>query len=238
MGTLYVVGVGPGDPQLLTLKAARLLDACRIWLVPSAFEGGGSTALKIASGAVSAEGKMILSHHFPMKKIRRGEEPDPEVKRAWDAAASQVVDLLNRGEDVVFPTLGDPGLYSTAFYLCETLSQYGSVDVEIVPGISAFSSVSATAELPLCLGDEKLVVIPAVFEDETIIEMIKLADVLVFMKVHKAMGRLVNLLEQFGLVERAVLIERCTQAGQHIWHDIRQTVGKELHYFSTVIVRK
>ncbi len=238
MGTLYVVGVGPGDPQLLTLKAARLLDTCPIWFVPSAFEKGGSTALKIASGAVSAEGKTILSHHFPMKKVKRGEAPDDEVQRAWNAAAFQITDLLNKGEDVVFPTLGDPVVYSTAFYVCEALAKYGSFNLEIVPGISAFSSVSAAAELPLCLGDEKLVVIPAVFEDEKIIEMIKLADALVFMKVYKAMDRLVNLLDEFGLVERAVLIEKCAQDGQHIWHDIRQTVGKELHYFSTVIVRK
>ena len=72
-GTFYIVGVGPGDPQLMTLKAAKILENCNVWFVPSAFENGGSMALKIASGAVSREGKTILSHHFPMKQVYRGE---------------------------------------------------------------------------------------------------------------------------------------------------------------------
>ena len=120
-GTFHVVGVGPGDPQLLTLKAVQLLTTCRTWFVPSAFENGGSMALKIVSGVVSREGKTILSHRFPMKPVHRGQEVDPEVADAWRQAAETITSCLARGEDVVFPTLGDPAIYSTGFYVCETL---------------------------------------------------------------------------------------------------------------------
>lgn len=238
-GTFYIVGVGPGDPQLMTLKAARILEKCNIWFVPSAFENGGSMALKIASGVVNREGKTILSHHFPMKQVHRGEEPDPEIKSAWQEAAKTIMESLGDGQDVVFPTLGDPAIYSTGFYVCETLQEYGSpFKIQIVPGVSAIGASSAVSALPLCLGDERLVVIPATFENEHIRELLQLSDVVVFMKVYKVMERLVGLLEELGLVDNAVLVERCSLPDQRIWTDVRQAVGQNIHYFSTMVVRK
>jgi len=238
-GTFYVVGVGPGDPQLMTLKAARILEECDVWFVPSAFDNGGSMALKIASGAVQGEGKTILSHRFPMKQIHRGEAPDPEVKSAWQEAAKTIMASLADGKDVVFPTPGDPAIYSTGFYVCETLQEYGSpFKVEIIPGVSAIGASSAVAALPLCLGDERLVVIPATFENERIRELLELSDVVVFMKVYKVMARLVGLLEELGLVDNAVLVERCSLDDQKIWTNVREAVGRDIHYFSTMVVRK
>ena len=238
-GTFYVVGVGPGDPQLMTLKAAEILKKCAVWFVPSAFENGGSMALKIATGVVSQEGKTILSHHFPMKQVHRGQVVDIEVKNAWQEAAKTIMTCLREGQDVVFPTLGDPAIYSTGFYVCETLQEYGSpFHVEIVPGVSAVGASSAAASVPLCLGDERLVVIPATFANERIRELLQLCEVAVFMKVHKVMPRLVDLLEELGLVERSVLIERCSLEDQKIWRDVRQAKDKEIHYFSTMVVRK
>lgn len=238
-GTFYVVGVGPGDPQLMTLKAAAILTKCPVWFVPSAFENGGSMALKIASGAVGQEGKTILSHRFPMKQIHRGQPTDPEVKSAWQEAAKTIMGHLQEGQDVVFPTLGDPAIYSTAYYVCETLQEYGSpFRVEIVPGVSAIGASSAAAAVPLCLGDERLVVIPATFENERIRELLNLCDVAVFMKVHTVMDRLVGLLDELGLADRAVLVERSSLEDQKIWKNVRDAVGQEIHYFSTMVVRK
>ena len=238
-GTFYVVGMGPGDPQLMTLKAAAILKKCAVWFVPSAFENGGSMALSIAAGVVSHEGKTILSHRFPMKQVRRGQLPDPEVKSAWQEAAKTIMGCLQQGQDVVFPTLGDPAIYSTGFYVCETLQEYGSpFNVEIVPGVSAIGASSAAAAVPLCLGDERLVVIPATFENERIRELLSLCDVAVFMKVHKVMPRLVGLLEELGLADKAVLVERCSLEDQKIWTNVREAVDQEIHYFSTMVVRR
>jgi precorrin-2/cobalt-factor-2 C20-methyltransferase len=238
-GTFYVVGVGPGDPQLMTLKAAKILADCQIWFVPSAFENGGSMALKIASGAVDSNGKTILSHRFPMKMVRRSKTPDTEVLDAWKAAAETIISYLEKGQDVVFPTLGDPAIYSTGFYVCETLQTYGApFPIKIIPGVSAVGASSAESALPLCLGDERLMVLPATFENGRLRELIEVCDVVVFMKVHKAMDRLVPLLEDMKLIDNAVLVERCSLEDQHVWLDVRQAVGKELHYFSTMVVRK
>lgn len=238
-GTFYVVGVGPGDPQLMTLKAARVLEKCNTWFVPSAFENGGSMALKIVSGAVEVAGKNILNHRFPMKQVQRGKAPDAEVQAAWRNAASTIIEILNKGEDVVFPTLGDPAIYSTGFYVCETLQDYGApFKLEIVPGVSAIGATSAISEMPLCLGDERLVVIPATFEDEKIKEILELSDAIVFMKVFKVMDRLVKLLDELGLVDKAVLVEKCSLEDQKIWTNIREAVGQDIHYFSTMVVRK
>jgi precorrin-2/cobalt-factor-2 C20-methyltransferase len=238
-GTFYVVGVGPGDPQLMTLKAARILEECDIWFVPSAFENGGSMAHKIAAGAVGDRDKTILNHRFPMKQVFRGQDPDPELKDAWQEAARTIMDHLAKGQDVVFPTLGDPAIYSTGYYVCETLQEYGCpFKVEIVPGVSAIGASSAVSSMPLCLGDERLVVIPATFENDQIHELLALSDAAVFMKVSKVMERLVGLLDDLGLVDNAVLVERCSLADQRVWTNIREAVGQDLHYFSTMVVRK
>ncbi|PID74575.1 MAG: precorrin-2 C(20)-methyltransferase [Deltaproteobacteria bacterium] len=238
-GTFYIVGVGPGDPQLLTLKGARILQETDIWFVPSAYRKGGSRALEIASGAVETAGKKILSHHFPMKRVQRGQAPDAEIQQAWRKAASIVVRCLDEGEDVAFPTLGDPAIYSTGFYVIETLQAYGSsFHFEIVPGISSMGAVSASSGLPLCLGDERFVVIPAAFEDEKIRLLLDCGEAFVFMKVHKALERIIGILDELDLVDNAVLIERASFADERVWTNIREAVGEELHYFSSLIVRK
>jgi len=90
-GKFYVIGVGPGDPELMTLKAVRLLEKCQVWLTPTGRKNGESTALAIVENVVSNAGKEILTHYFPMKKVHMGQEPDPEVKEAWDQAASKPV---------------------------------------------------------------------------------------------------------------------------------------------------
>ncbi|MFA7346178.1 MAG: precorrin-2 C(20)-methyltransferase [Desulfurivibrionaceae bacterium] len=241
-GTLYVVGVGPGDPELMTLKAVRILERCGVWLAPAAKKDGESTALGIVEGVVKRGNKEIITHHFPMKKVRMGESPDPEVKKAWNAAAAQIVDHLQAGRDVAFPTLGDPAIYSTGFYVCETLFDLApDLPVEIIPGVSAIGASAAAAGQPLCLGDDRLVVIPATFENGRLRETLEQFDSVVLMKVHRVMDRLVPLLTEMNLLDKAVLVERSSQSGQRIRRDLTTALtgnNDEPHYFSTIIVRK
>ncbi len=238
-GTLYVVGVGPGNPELMTLKAVRILEKSPVWLAPAARANGESTALAIATEVVSTEDKKIIIHHFPMKKVHMGKSPDPEVKEAWERAADLISLELEAGRDVALPTLGDPAIYSTGFYICETiLAKNPDTLVEITPGISAIGATSAAARIPLCLGDDQLVVIPAIFENTKLREILMKFDSVVFMKVHKAMGRLVPLLEELNLLDKAVLVERTSMAEQHVRHDLKAAMNEKLHYFSTMIVRK
>ncbi len=238
-GTFYVVGVGPGDPELLTLKAARILEKSPVWLVPTAGSTRASTALTIASGAVNTTEKKILTHHFPMKKIRMGRPSHPEVRKAWERAVALIDEQLAAGRDVALPTLGDPALYSTGFYISETLLAHNPVaEVAIIPSVSAMGATSATARTPLCLGDDQLAVIPALFADDRLRDILLRFDAVVLMKVHKAMAHLVPLLEDLDLLDKAVLVERTGMSGQRVRRDLKAAMAEKLHYFSTIIVRK
>ena len=238
-GQFYVIGVGPGDPELMTLKAARLLEKCPVWFVPKAHQNGDSTALSILSGTVATHGKEIMELHFPMKKIKMGEEPDAEVKKAWQSAAQAILEKLDQGMDVAFPTLGDPAIYSTGFYVCDTLQKAApQLPISIVPGVSSIGASAAAAGQPLCLGDDRLVVIPATFENDRLRETLESFDTVVLMKVHRVMDKVVGLLSELDLLDKAVLVERSSQSDQRVRRDLAAAAKDELHYFSTVIVRK
>lgn len=238
-GTLYLVGIGPGDPELMTCKAVRVLENTQVWAAPKARKNGASSALQIAAGQVELDGKTVLELRFPMKKVHLGQQQDAEVIQAWAEAADRVLAHLDQGQDVAFPTLGDPALYSTAFYLLHTLQERrDQLRVSIIPGITAMAACSARVCSPLGLGDDVVSIVPAAFDDERLRDILQRFDAVVLMKVFRKMDRIVALLEDLNLLDRTVLIERCGMDGQKIYTDIREAQGRELHYFSTMLVRK
>jgi precorrin-2/cobalt-factor-2 C20-methyltransferase len=174
-----------------------------------------------------------------MKKIRLGCEPDPAAAQGWQQAAQTVLAHLEHGQDVAFPTLGDPGLYSTAFYLLATLHELRpDLPVTIVPGITAMSACSAQVSSPLGLGDDVLTVVPAAFDDQRLRSILLNSDAVVLMKMFRQLPRLISLLDELSLTDKAVLLERCGLPDQRIYKDIREAQGCDLHYFSTLILRK
>ncbi len=237
-GTLYIIGTGPGDPQLLTLKAANLIESCPVIIAPRGSKGGTSTALSIVRDAVSVDGKTIVELHFPMKKIRNGHEPAPEILAAWRHAAEQVLLHLDQGNNVCFPTLGDPAIYSTGYYLYETICGLrDKINIEFVPGVAAMSSCSAALASPICLGDEMVAVVPATFSDERLRDVLDRFDTIVLMKVHRVIDRLVELLQDADLIDRAVLVEKAGTIGEKKCSRLDQIVEPP-HYYSTIIIRK
>ncbi|MFH2124376.1 MAG: precorrin-2 C(20)-methyltransferase [Pseudomonadota bacterium] len=239
--TLHIIGVGPGDPGLLTVKALNVLCHCSVIATPKASQQGHSTALSIVQQALSAgemSGKEIVELHFPMKKIHLGQEPDPEVLQAWQDAAGRIFAILSQGKDVVFPTLGDPAIYSTGYYLYATIMEmHPEVKVQFVPGISAMSSCSATTHTPVCLGDDMLAVVPATFSDSRLRQTLESFDTIVLMKVHRVIEHLIGLLSELKLLDKAVLVERVGMADERVVSDLLAISG-QVHYFSTIIVRK
>lgn len=240
---LSLVGVGPGDPGLLTLKAAARIMEADCLIAPKGRRDGASSALQIAAGAVDISGKEVLEMHFPMKHVVLRQKRDREVIEAWREAAAQVLSRLEAGMRIVFPTLGDPSLYSTAFYLLAVAQEMAAnsgqgLAAEMIPGITAMSSCSCGVLSPLALGDDILTVIPATFDDDRIEHVLIHHDSIVLMKVHRSMERVVALLDKTGLTEKAVLVERCGMDGQRIYRDIREAAGRGLHYFSTILIRK
>lgn len=250
MSILYVIGVGPGDPELLTLKAVRILREVPVIFVPKGREDGQSLALSIAGKVVDLNGKEIIELHFPMVKTRpyncvEGGVPDESVATKWDAVSREIIKAIHNKERQIasissghsaFLTLGDPCLYSTFFYLYDRLlSLMPALKIEVVPGVSSINAACARARLPLGLADEKVAIVPANYEDfEFGVEPF---DTVVFMKVDRTFEQLRNYLLRKGLADRAIYASRVGMEGEKI-KNLRDVKDEDLNYFSMVIVRK
>ncbi len=237
MNTFYIIGTGPGDPELITVKGMRTMESCATLVAPKAKVNGDSTALGIVKGLVDLDNKKVVEVCFPMHKVQNGKSTQ-EVEAAWQEAARLILEHLEDG-DVAFPTLGDPAVYSTGFYVYATLKEMApDMEIKIIPGITAMSCCSATGNQPLCLGGEILTVVPATFDDERLRQIMTSCDSVVLMKVHNVLPRLISLLDELDLTAKAVCYEQCGMADQKVHSDLRQIAGHDLHYFSTIIIRK
>ncbi len=148
-GTLFGIGVGPGDPELMSVKALRLLESTGAIAYPVNRAGGDSTALDIVKGLVDVSGKEVTELVFSMN-------PDKAVRRKCRAEAIDMVcSILSEGRDVAVPVLGDPAIYSTYMYMDREVASRG-FPTEVVPGIPAMSSGAARASVPLVMGEESL----------------------------------------------------------------------------------
>lgn len=235
---LHVIGVGPGDPELMTLKAVRILREAACFIVPKGKEEGTSLALSIVRRAgVSLEGKEIVEAYFPMRKTGRPGHEE-ELNARWDETVATVLDRLNRGMNTAFITIGDPGIYSTFFYLYRRLLDASpALTVEIVPGVSSINAAAARARISLGLGDEKIAIVPANYL-EGLRETLTRFDTVVLMKVHKVFDEVKAMLGDLGLLEKAVYVARAGMTDERISVDLTSVSEEELDYFSMVIVKK
>ncbi len=234
-GKLYVIGVGPGDPELLTIKGMRILNGISCICVPKGREEGSSLALSIVRKIVDLADKEIIEAHFPMKKTRRHAD---ELDAKWDETVREVSARLNRGTDMAFITIGDPTIYSTFFYLYDRLLETNpGLDVEIVPGVSSINASASRAKISLGLADEKIAVVPATYV-ENLRDILAKFDTIVLMKVNRVFGRMVEVLEEMNLVSNAVCVSRAGMEDERIFRDIRTLKEEDMNYFSMVIVRK
>jgi precorrin-2/cobalt-factor-2 C20-methyltransferase len=241
-GKLYVVGVGPGDPELLTLKAVRILKAVPCIFVPKGREEGSSLALSVIEGALDLEGKEIVEIHFPMHKTKKrqegGDAEAEELNLKWKQAAAALYDRLSTGGDAAFVTIGDPTIYSTFFYLCDGLRLVDpSLSIEIIPGVSSINASASRAGISLGLGDESIAVLPATYTDD-LTEIIEKFDTVVLMKVYRVFHKLLPVLEKMVLLDRALYVSKAGMKGEKIIRNIRDVKDRDLNYFSMVIIRK
>ncbi len=249
-GRLFVIGIGPGDPELLTLKAQRILREVPCVFVPKGKEEGSSLALSIARKAVPLGRKEIVEAYFPMRKTRGSEESGVrsqenkltdkryELDAKWDEIVDAVLCRLNQGKDAAFITIGDPSIYSTYFYLHDRLlERMPGLIVEFIPGISSINAAAAQACISLGLGNERIAVLPANYMG-SLRETLEKFDTVVLMKVNKVFGEVKDMLVNMGLAGRATYISRAGMVNERIERDIRNVREEDLDYFSLVIVRK
>ena len=236
-GKLYVIGVGPGDPELLTLKAVRLLKQVKCLCVPKGKEEGQSLALSIIRDTVDLGDKEIIEAHFPMRKTARGDHA-PELGPKWESASTEITGRLTNGTDVAFITIGDPTIYSTFFYLYDLLkTALPEASIEIIPGVSSINASAARAHLPLGLGNGRIAILPANYLTDlrTTLEQF---DTVVLMKVHRVFREVRQILSELNLLKNAIFISRAGMEDEAVHRDLTQLSPEELNYFSMVIVKK
>lgn len=229
LGLLYGVGVGPGDPDLITLKAVQVLRRVPVVLVPHS-SSKPSVALGIVRRWVRPSQQLILQP-YPMM----GSEGS--IVRAREGAASQAFSLLSAGTDLAFVTEGDPLLFSTFIDLLErTRRTLPNLRVEVVPAVSSITACAAAAEFPLARRAERVAVLSATDGLDDLDEVLGRFDTVVLLKVRSAYDALVERLDRLGLTETAVLVEECGRPDQRITRELRSRVGQALSYFSTVLL--
>lgn len=227
-GVLRGVGVGPGDPELMTLRSVALLQASAT-IAYVVDEQGESYARKIAAGFFPA-----FVHEVPLFFSMSLDRSKRLAARA--EAVHQVMDLLSAGDDVTFIAEGDPLLYSTFQYLLSGISP--QVPVEICPGISALNASAAEASFPLLTEEERMVVATLTPESiQRLPEWLKSFDGIVFFKVHRLMADLAAALDKAQYSGRTVLVQRASLAGQAMVTDLADWDRSPLPYFTVALIR-
>lgn len=243
MGKFYGVGVGPGDPELITLKALNVLKKADIIFAPKAKMKEDSLAREIVEKllteklvpACSKQGKDIVEIEFPMTKNVE------ELKERYLNSAVIILRHIREGKDAAYLTIGDPLLYSTYIYLISALKELSpEMEIETIPGIPAYSAVAAKLDYSLAEKDERICICPVPEGMEDLREIIMQNDTIVIMKVAKRLPHVINLLKEMNLLQYSIFGSHVGMDGERIINGAKEPfiVSEKEGYLSTIIVRK
>lgn len=225
-GLLYGVGLGPGDPELLTLKALRLLRAAAVVAYPAP-DNGDSVARGIVAQWLD-RGQKEIAIRFPM-------QPGPPPREIYRDAAAQIEAALQAGDDVVYLCQGDPLLYGSFAGLLAALDP--RFPVAIVPGVSSMTACAAAAGTALAMRDEILSIIPATLPEEELAAALAAADSAAIIKLGRHFPKLCRVLRRLGLLEAALYIEHATWPSERVAALAAVDPGT-VPYFATALIRR
>ena len=228
IGTFYGVSVGPGDPELMTLKALRCIEKCPVIAAPCT-PGGQMLALDIARGAAELQGKTILPLRFAMSR-------DPEVLRtSHEAAARAVQQYLDAGQDVAMLNLGDVSVYATFGYLQKLLEARGCA-TGMIPGVTSFCAAAARLGQPLTGGMEQPLTIAPGREAAGVLGA---PGTKVLMKSGRELPGTLAALADAGLLGRSAMVCNCGLPGEEVWPDLSAyDASRPAGYFATILVKE
>lgn len=231
-GKLYGIGVGPGDPELLTVKAVKAIESADMIISPTKKMGKPSIALQIAKPYIKPETKLVVMD-FPMLSLSAERET---LEKQWGENADQIQSMLNWGQNAVFLTLGDPMVYSTYSYVMEFLIDRG-MEVETISGVPSFCSLAAHLNLPLTQGEESLGVVGMTQTEEEVDAVLDAHQNIVVMKVSANAKGLAKALRERHLEDHFVMISNIGMDSEKVTRDIAD-LEKKVPYLSTVLIKK
>jgi len=231
-GTLYGIGVGPGDPELITLKAARLLKDLPVIFAASSSGKEYSIALDIIREHIGR--KEVEKLPFPMTRER------DLLQRSWEANARRVIEVLQQGCDAGFVTLGDPLTYSTFGYLLRTIRRMAPhISIETVPGITSYHAAASRVNLVLAEAQESLNIISGVEGGEALKRVASSSDNIVILKVYRQFHDIMKTVQGLGLTENGIMVSRCGLDGEQVYERLEEVPdGASPEYLSLVIIKK
>lgn len=194
---LFCVGCGPGDPELLTVKAVNLIKGAEVIFAPTAREGKPSIALSVVEQYIDKSTK-TASLIFPMVKDRES------LKDYWQRNADEIAAEVRSGKKVVYLTVGDPALYSTWIYIHRELKKrHPDIEIEVVPGVASIFAIANKAKISLAEGDEIIAVVPACYDLERVKKTAGACDTVVFLKDGRYFDNVIEMLGQAGFPDDA-----------------------------------
>ncbi len=231
-GKLIGASLGPGDPELITRRAWSALQSGARWLYPVKKAEESSYALSIVErGGIDVPGDAV-ELVFPMTR-------DAEIlAKAWARAATQTVELLAEGRDLVFLVEGDASTFATFGHLARVVRELvAEVEVETIPGVSSFAAAAATTGVTLAEEDETFAIIPAAYGVEVINHLLDEFDTLALLKVKPLVDEVVELLEQRELLATSVFVEKVGSPDERIVRDVASLKGEKVNYLSLMLVQ-
>ena len=229
-GTFYGIGVGPGDPDLLTMKAIKAIEKADVLIAPKTEKKDGSVALSIAKPYLKKDIEIVYQV-FPMVV-------NFETTDAWQKNKEEILALLEAGKNVVFLTLGDPMFYSTYIYVYRLLAKEKDVKIETIPGVPAFCAIGSKLGYPLVEGNDIISIIPATADEKLIDKALSVSNNVVMMKVYKNYPEMVDVLTKNDMEKNAVLVSRCGLPDEEVITDLEAHKDEKLNYLSTILTRR
>ena len=226
------MGVGPGDPDLLTVKAQRFLGQVGVVCVTQLDDGQESYALGIVEDLLAKSGPEILRIIIPA-------DDSPVPQQTWTDAAGEIGARLSQGKDVAFITEGDPMLYSEFSHLLESIRPlFPELTIEVIPGVSSAMAAAASSGVPLVTHGQRLAILPAVYGIDDLREAITNYDTIVLMEVNRTLLQELANLEALGLTGKATYVRQASTARERVVEDITKLTEDDLDYFSLLIIKR
>ena len=230
-GNFYGIGVGPGDSELVTVKAVRIIKSVDCIFAPRADSKSSSLALDIVADI--CKGKRVVEQVYPMVKDKT------QLETAWLASANEIEREITAGNSVAYLTIGDPLTFSTYCYLLEQLSKIIPAEkIHTIPGITSYNAAASLANFSLIEQSEKLAIVPVSSDIDELRPILNGFDTVILMKVTKKLDEVIELLEEMELIDNSLFASYVGFEKEFITRDLLSLKGAGKGYLSVIIVRK